>query len=1250
MAAETRQAGLTANERSDIRSTVLNTRELIEDDLYRQLERYGVYEDERVDLEQLGHLDSYDIETRRKINAAIDREMEATEGDYQRSLKNYVREATKTYLNRLVALKAIEVRGLVTETLTERPEYGNRSEMLRTVDEVAGELTDQRDGGQSVALELAYTELTDEIGVIFEESEHTAIDLDFAVREEVIEQLNEIDESVWESDEAMGWVYQYFGEKEREEIDDRIDEENYKVQDTDVATKTQLFTPRYIVEWMVDNSLGRLWMEMHGEDTNIDDEDNCFYLAPLEESLTDRDAKNVRDIKVLDPACGSGHMLFYAFDVLYEMYLEKGDIAEKYIPREILKHNLYGIDIDPGAAQLAALSLYVKAKSEEPDVDIEQINIVSADAVLVNGEKKDEVLARAETELEERVLEQVWRSFEHIREWGSLVRIEERIEEIIEEELEEIRATGQTQFTEDGLAKQSSVVSFSGEEESWEQVKDRLLTQVSELAEEALERNDPIEEMFIDEVEKSVRLLDLFIDDYDVVVSNPPYLGSSKMEDTLKRFIKDNYNSSRDLYTAFIERCLELADSEDYVTMVTPESFMFLSSYDGLRKELLSNIQIIEGAHLSGHSFPPKDRPFTIPFVLRNRDSGGFGSSRFYRMTHEQDEYAHLEDKIRGLKTITEANRRGETQDDVYIVDQDSFKDIDGYPFVYWFGKEILSLFQNHPKLGEDGISRISGGIKSGDNPHFLRKHWEIPERWIGENYRWFVKGGEGNDFYDKIDMTIRWERDGQNIIEYCKEHGKNYQGLSNTEWYSEESIIFRDFSDIFVAKYLPEDTMFSSAVYRIRPNDVSESYLLGYLNSTLYRYMADAINPSMHFKPGDAGAVPIDTNITSKDEQKIGELVEKCIIKREDVFRWIESGREFDGEYLVSVYKDDCTYPIYNDKVKMSDLFTLHGKLDSIIFDLYSVPNETRQRIYDVFYQNLTVYPHITNAGSLDTNKNEFREEIPTTELPEGEYEELIDEIDDLKDNDLRKISEELEVSPYTVAMVRHEHNLYTRDEKREAAGRLISYYLGCAMGRWEFEELDPDDNGIIVFDSDLDDDVMSYIRRCIELNYGEDKLYEKETEIEEMLNKSIEDWLRNTFFRYHHGKEYRRRGQRIPIYWQLESDEGAFSCFVYYHKMDADTFHKLRGQYIDKKLDTLQNRLEAIESELETADGNRARDLRSEKEKIEADIDDITEFRNRVDALIDEGFEPDFEAGIWENIQKVDEHDLLAVPLDKL
>ena len=1223
MAAETRHAGLTADERSDIRSTVLDTRELIEDDLYRQLERYGVYEDERVDLEQLGHLDAYDRQTRRTIDAALDRELEATEGDYQRSVENYVREATKTYLNRLVALKAIEVRGLVTETLMERPKYGNRSEMLRTVDEVAGELTDQQDGGQSAALELAYTELTDEIGVIFEESEHTAIDLDFAVREEVIEQLNEIDESVWESDEAMGWVYQYFGEREREEIDDRIDEENYKIQDTDVATKTQLFTPRYIVEWMVDNSLGRLWLEMHGQDTNIDDEDNCFYLTPLKESLADRDVKNVRDIKILDPACGSGHMLFYAFDVLYEMYLEQGDVAEKYIPQEILKNNLYGIDIDPGAAQLAALSLYVKAKSEEPEVEIEQINIVSADAVLVNGEKKEEVLAQVESDLEERVLEQLWQSFEHIREWGSLVRVEERIEEIIEEELEEVRATGQTQFTDDGLAKQSSMVSFSGEEESWEQVKERLLSQVSELAEKALERNDPIEEMFAEEVEKSVQLIDLFVEDYDVVCTNPPYLGRKKMGDSIKQFTKENYVANRDLYTAFIQRCVEFSKEEGYVSMITMETFMYLYSYRKLREKLLKESFLQDFAHISNRD----EGYMNVCFTIQNSERSAT-ESRFLRLVGEDEKVASLNDQIRYSRESIENNK-------FYVIDQDSFANIRRQPFVYWFGQEILDLFSEY-KLLED-VADVKQGIGTGSDEEFVRNWWEVTLDEINQNYSWLVQSGDDSEYYDSTEKVILWEGDGQKV--------RNHDGsnLRNEEYYRKGGLTFRDFSKYFTARKQPEGHIHSKAAHLVYTGEKEvNKTLIGYLCSSVVRFIMDGINSSIHFQVGDAKNIPIKENWIPNNQ--ISELVRNAVAIQKRRYQFVETKREFEGDVFVNSFEN---ITLHMD-ICRSDIKTIHGIIDQLVFEEYNISEKSR--IYEDLPKNQLNYPHIQNVGSLDTEGYSFRSEVQEKELPEDEYQDLVSNIDELKDDNLLEISKELEVSPYTVAMVRHEHDLYTRDEKREAAGRLLSYYLGCAMDRWDLEDLDPEDSGIIVFDSDFENNMMSYIRRCIELTYGEDELYEKETEIEEMLNKSIEDWLRNTLFRYHHCKQYRRRGQRIPIYWQLESDEGAFSCFVYYHKMNADTLPKLRGQYIDEKLDTLQNRLEAIESELEIADGDRARNLRSEKEEIEADIDDITEFRNRVDALIEEGFEPDFEAGIWENIQKVDEHNLLAVPLDKL
>ncbi|APX96816.1 BREX-1 system adenine-specific DNA-methyltransferase PglX [Natronorubrum daqingense] len=1235
MSAKTRHNGLSADVRSDIRSTILQARKTLEDEFERQLERYGIYDDERVPVSSLSHLSVEDIATRKEIDAALERELEATDGLYGRAYQNYIREATKEHLNRLVGLKTIEARDLVTETLRTRAEYGNRSYMHYTVDEIAGELTDTSDDGLGVALDLAYQEIGSEIQVLFDGSDYTAIEPGFAVRREVLEELDDLENDVWASDEAMGWVYQYFGKNEREEIDHRINEGDYKVRDTDVATKTQLFTPRYIVEWMVDNSLGRLWLEMYGDQTDINDENKCFYLAPLEESLTDRNVKDVREIKVLDPACGSGHMLFYAFDVLYEMYLEHSDVAEKYIPREILKNNLYGVDIDEGAAQIAALSLYVKAKSHSPNVAIEGMNIVSANAVLVNGEKKEEVLKRADSELEQRVLEQVWTSFEHIREWGSLVRIEEQIEEIIEEELEEISSTGQSQFTNDGkLAKQSSVVAFSDDEdESWEQIKERLLTQVKYLAEEALEQNDPVEEMFAEEVEKSVRLLDVFVEDFDVVVSNPPYLGSKKMGEDLKKHIK-SYKGSRNLYTAFIERCTEFADEDGYVTMVTPEDFMFLYSYRGLRKELVSNQQLIEGAHLSRYGFDQAKDSYTIPFVLRNTNPSNFQSSRFYRMTHEQEKYEDFEDKINGLKEITNYNRSNKPHDDVYVVNQNTFQEIDRQPFVYWFGSEILNLYEEYPLL--DDLADVVAGLQTGDDDKFTRCWWEIEEDQIGNQYKWYMLSGDDDVYYYSPERIVRWEGDGESI--------KNEDGshVRNEDYYGNQGITFRRASKRFTARVQPKDHIFSNHAHFVDVQDDERTKeLVTYLCSSLVRFILQGLNPGLDFQVGDGKRIPVK----EEPSEKLQSLGQSAIEVQKSKSSLYETKREFSGE----IFQKSFDQYLLQKDLATSDIEIIHGLADNSVFEEYGIDGRAKDRVLDENLANLSEYPHLKNSGEIESDSREFRERIPTTEVDNETYDNIVKVIRDNMGDSIREIAEKTEVSPYTITLIRSQNDLYTRGEKQEAAGRLLSYYLGYVFGRWDhLEQVTPIEDDILVFDDQFDNNVTGRIRKCIKANF--DNVYEKEAEIEELLNKDMTDWLQENFFRYHHTKEYRRRGQRIPIYWHLESDDGAFSCFLYYHAMDAETLPKLRGQYVDAKIETLENRLESIESQLEGASDDRKPELNSELEEVQEQLDDVRDFGERLDELIDEGFEPDFEAGIWENIQQVDEYDLLQTELDKL
>ncbi|MFC5133548.1 MULTISPECIES: BREX-1 system adenine-specific DNA-methyltransferase PglX [Haloferacaceae] len=1227
------QPGLSSDQRSTIRSTILSTRHALEDELRRQLEKYGIYEDKRLPLENLTHLSVEEIETRRTLNAAIERELESTEGDLKRSITNYVREATKTYLNRFVALKTIEVRGIIEETITERPEYGNRSYIHHTVAEIAGELTNAPDDGFGTALELAYQEIGAEIRMIFEESEHTVIDLDPQVREEVLDKLDAIENEAWESDEALGWVYQYFGEEEREEIDERVDEENYKIAGTDIATKTQLFTPRYIVEWMVDNSLGRLWLEMQGERTSINDEDKCFYLAPLEDSLTDRETKSVKEITVLDPACGSGHMLFYAFDVLYQMYLEESEIAEKYIPREILRNNLYGVDIDSGAAQIAALSLYLKAKDQSPDVEIPQLNIVSADAVLINGERKKEILERSGSELEREILEQIWNSFGDIRELGSLVQVEDRIDEVLDEYREEFEATGQAQFTSGGgLTSQSTFVA-GGEEESWDEIKSRLMQSVQNLASEALEHNDPIEEMFAAEVGKTVELLDVLMGEYDTVVSNPPYLQSKKMGETLKDYIRDHYVGKYDVYGAFIERCLSFSSEDGHVSMVTPENFMFLYYFRGLRKKLLNESYFIEAAHLSRYGFEQQKDAYTIPFVLRGSVPSEGESSRFYRMTHEQEHYKNYERKIAGLREIAESLRSGEEHNDVYVFSQSRIDDIGRRPFLYWFGEETLSLFSEYPSV--DDIGEVKQGLSTGDDDQFVRKWWEVPIEEIGDRYKRFQKSGTDSEYYDYAEDYVDWGDSGKDL----RDAGAN---LRNEDFYFEEGVTFRAFGNHFVGRKQPADSIFSHKSHAVFSDELSDKLLLANLNSTLHRFIGNGLNPGLSFEVGDAKRFPVKTDYDYQSD--IEELVSTGIQEREELSQLTETSADFDGEELITLLESSSTDLQYAEEVSKARILTVHGISDTLLFDEYEISSGTQEQMYANLPKNTSEYPVDRN---VHVEYPEFLNQyLEVVDLEDKKLDSAIETLRSLDDVTLREAAEATELSPLTVAQLRYDYDLYTDDEQSRAAGRVVSLIVGSLFGRWESgTDIPTLDDEILAFDHSTTS-VTNLFSKAL------NELFQDSAQAERTLESALGDhpvnWLRENFFRYHHVDEYKPRGERSPIYWQLESPNGGFSCFIYYHDIDANTLAKLRGQYLDPRIDVLENELETLNAQ--TSGENPDKELLKRKEDVQNELDDIREFRNIIDEMIDDGVTVDVEDGIWENIKKWDQYEVLETGLPKL
>jgi len=597
-------------------------------------------------------------------------------------------------------------------------------------------------------------------------------------------------------------------------------------------------------------------------------------------------------------------------------------------------------------------------------------------------------------------------------------------------------------------------------------------------------------------------------------------------------------------------------------------------------------------------------------------------------MTHEQEEYSTHEDKIKGLGNITQAVRNNQNPEDAYVIDQNSFKDIGRYPFVYWFGAEVLKLFVDNKNLND--VAKVMDGLTTGDDDQFVMNWWEIEKHSLDDKYTWLEQSGEENVYYDSTEKAVFWENSGDKIIEYEDSYPRN------REYYGNRGIVYRDFSKYFTARIHPEDHIFSSAIYYVYPEEYEDLYgMLGYLSSSLTRFIAAGLNPTLHFKGGDGERLPI-----KEFDSSIGQLVRIAIEYQKEKASLREIKSEFPGKNI----SERLFNSLYLMDMYEADIQVIHGIIDDLIFKEFNLSQETIKNIYEDLPQNLSNYPHITNAGDLDTKEKSFRSQVPTIKMSSSEYEELKNEIKSLNDNDVRSISEELEVSPYTVAKVRDRDQIYTNDEMEKSAGRLISYYIGCAMGRWDPDGLDPDDDGIIGLDGEME----SYIQDCIKMTFGGSEYIDKKAVIGEMLDRDLEDWLQNRFFRYHHCKEYRRRGQRIPIYWQLESPEGAFSCFIYYHKINTNTLPKLRGQYLDPRIDELENELETLNAQ--TSGDDPDKELLNRKEQVQNDLDDIREFRDTIDEMIDDSVSVDVEKGIWENIKEWDQYEVLETGLPKL
>ncbi len=538
---------------------------------------------------------------------------------WKRSIEGFIRASAFTALNRLLALRMLESRGIVQQCISK----GDESQGFQEFKMLAPGLSSLGDDSYRLYLECLYDELSVEVGVLFDSSDSTS--LIWPRRPALTKLLNLLTDedlqTIWDQDETIGWAYQFFnGDQERKKM------REHKIRNShELAVRNQFFTPLYVVRFLAENTLGRIWYEMCGGHTTLRDSCELMVIRKSEHLLQEgeiapdlptlpedasmeqmleqpyfiehRQIKDPRDIKVIDPACGSGHFLLYCFDLLSDVYREAWNMEElpvsevvgTYLRRDyqdiqelelaipvlILKHNLHGIEIDPRCAQIASLALWMKAqayygKMDVPSSDRPQIrktNIVIAEPMPGEENLRSEIINRADQQMAE-LITSLFESMEKADELGSLLKVEAEIEETIKK-----------------VYKGWGGMFESFDDDKWNKVRTEIDNILSEFSEEAKQRGEVRQSLFADDAAQGVALIDLLEHSYDVALMNPPFGDPSE---ATKSYLKKTYPKSKnDVYAMFVERWLELLNPKGMLGALTSRTGFFLKNAENWRKEII---------------------------------------------------------------------------------------------------------------------------------------------------------------------------------------------------------------------------------------------------------------------------------------------------------------------------------------------------------------------------------------------------------------------------------------------------------------------------------------------------------------------------------------------------------------------------------------------------------------------------------------------------------------------------------------
>lgn len=989
--------------------------------------------------------------------------------------------------------------------------------------------------------------------------------------------------------EVIGWLYQYYISEKKDEVFADL-KKGKKISKENVPAATQIFTPKWIVSYMVENSVGKLWLESH-PDNKLQSQFK-YYLESAEqeddvkvklEELKNKDLKP-QDIKVLDPACGSGHILVTAFSVLFEIYKSIG-YQENEIPEMILKNNLYGLDICDRAAQLSQFAVMMKAREYDRNIfnkvkDLHICSIKDTDWIDVWVEKellqgvKDEKYAKEQIDL-------LKNTFHDAKEYGSILDVKGIDFDFWEERLTFIR----------NLAQQQN---------NTPKIKGRLPYTL-----------------------KQARIMQ---QQYECVISNPPYMGNKGMSSKLSEYVKKNYKTTKtDFFAVFMEKNYRYTKKNGYTSMITQPSWLFLSSFEDLRTQILDNQNITSLLHMGRGIFGIDFG--SCAFTFRKANLKNYNGS-YFRLHQRTFQYINPEDianlyltakqnhdfvfDFSSYKANADDNEKEEIENSkplkiYHEAKQTDFHSIPGSPIAYWASDRVREIFKNEEPLKNVGMPRV--GLQTSDNNRFIRLWSEVDISKTGFGFKnretaqesklkWFPynKGGDFRKWYGNNEYFVNWYNDGQEIREYndyLNSTRSSNIGIANTQFYFHESITWSFVSSTnFGVRYSFPGFIFDTGGSSVFVDSGKIRYLTGLLCCKLTFEFLKLTNPTLNFQPGNVGSLPI---IFPKDEnikKQIDLIVDENIKISKDDWDSFETSWDFEQHPLLR--------------------FKENGKVE----DCFNKWKEYKQEQFNKLKAN------------------------------EEELNRLFIEIYGLQD----EMTPEVDNKDITVALA---------DELRDIKS-LLSYAVGCMFGRYSLDKkglvfaggefnkdnyktFKADDDAIIPILSEhyFSDDITERFKKFIKIAFG-DKYYEENLEyIASVLgkknNETADDTIRNYFlkdFYNDHVKMYQKR----PIYWLFSSKNGNFNALIYLHRYNKDTVNRILNNYLREyrgKLEqSIHNDKQLLTGSASDKDKSKAQKEIEIAQKI---VNEVTDYeRDILYPLATERKEIDLDDGVKVNYLK--------------